>query len=114
MNILTKLVIREILGTTSASTPAKAKPFLDKLCDAINSKQTTSVDFSGLTTITTAFLNSSIGQLYSLYNVSELNKYIKLNTLSLPPFQKERLQMVIKNAKQRLSQAEIEKVIDES
>ncbi|MGV2846763.1 STAS-like domain-containing protein [Limosilactobacillus fermentum] len=107
-----KLVVREVIGTTSASTPDRAKPFLDKLCDAIDSKRTTSVDFSGLSTITTAFLNNSIGRLYSLYDVKKLNEYIKLESSSLTPFQREKVQMVMQNTKQKLSQEEIKGEID--
>lgn len=43
---MSKLVVREVIGTTSASTPEKAKPFLDELCDAIDSKEITSVNES--------------------------------------------------------------------
>ena len=106
------LVVRNIIGTTSASTPDKAKPFLDELCKAVDLKTPTSVDFSGLSTLTTAFLNNSIGKLYSLYSVSELNKYIKLDASSLTTFQKKKVQMVMENTKQKLSQEEIKGEID--
>ena len=106
------LVVRNIIGTTSASTPDKAQPFLDELCKAVDLKTPTSVDFSGLSTLTTAFLNNSIGKLYSLYSVSELNKYIKLDASSLTTFQKKKVQMVMENTKQKLSQEEIKGEID--
>lgn len=109
---MNKLVVRDVIGTISASTPDKAKPFLDKLCDAIDSKKITSVDFSGLSTITTAFLNNSIGKLYSLYDVKKLNEYIKLESSSLTPFQREKVLMVMQNTKQKLSQEEIKGEID--
>lgn len=106
------LIVRNVIGTTSASTPDKAKPFLDKLRDAVDLKNPTLVDFSGLSTITTAFLNSSIGRLYSLYNIADLNEYIKIDASSLTSFQKEKVQMVMKNTKQKLSQEEIKGEID--
>lgn len=107
-----KLIVREVIESTSASSPDKAKQFLNALRNAVYSKRTTSIDFSGLSIITTAFLNSSVGELYSLYSVSDLNKYIRFDTSSLTPLQKERIQMVVKNAKQKLSQEAIEEEID--
>lgn len=106
------LVVRNIIGTTSASTPDKAKPFLNKLCKVVDLKTPTSVDFSGLSTLTATFLNNSIGKLYSLYSASELNKYIKLDASSLTTFQKKKVQMVMENTKQKLSQEEIKGEID--
>ena len=107
-----KLIVKEVIDSVSASSPNKAKLLLNTLCDAVASKRTTSVDFAGLSIITTAFLNTSIGELYSLYDVNELDKYIRLDTSSLSPLQKERIQMVVKNAKQKLSQKAIEEEID--
>lgn len=107
-----KLVVKEVIRSISASTPNKAKTLLNALRNAVDSKRTTSIDFSGLSIITTAFLNSSVGKLYSLYGVNELNKCVKLNTSSLTPLQKERIQMVIENTKQKLSQEAIEEEID--
>lgn len=107
-----KLIVKEVIGSASASSPNKAKLLLNTLRDAVASKRTTSVDFAGLSIITTAFLNTSIGGLYSLYDVNKLDKYIRLDTSSLTPLQKERIRMVIENAKQRLSQEAIEEEID--
>lgn len=109
---MTKIIVKEVIGTTSASTPDKAKPFFDKLCNAIDSKKRTLVDFSGLSTMTTAFLNNSIGKLYSLYDVNLLNEYIKLEASTLTPFQKEKVLMVMQNTKRKLSQEEIKGEID--
>lgn len=107
-----KLVVREVIGSTSASTPNKAKSLLNALRNAVGSKRTTSVDFSGLSPITTAFLNNSIGKLYALYDVNELNRYIKLDASSLTALQKERVRMITETAKQKLSQKAIEEEID--
>ena len=107
-----KLIVKEVIGSASASSPNKAKLLLNALRNAVNSKRTTSVDFASLSIITTAFLNTSIGRLYSLYDVNELDKYIRLDTSSLPPFQKERIRIVIENAKPKISQKEIAEEID--
>ena len=107
-----KLIVKEVIGSASASSPNKAKLLLNTLRDAVASKRTTSIDFSGLSIITTAFMNTSIGRLYSLYDVNELDKYIRLDTSSLPPLQKERIQLVIENAKQRLSKEKIAEEIE--
>lgn len=107
-----KLIVKKVIKSTSASTPNKAKSLLNTLRNAVDSKRTTLVDFSGLNIITTAFLNNSIGKLYALYDASELDKYIKFDTSSLIPLQKERIQMIVKNAKSKLSQDEIMEEID--
>lgn len=109
---MNELVVKEVIGSASASTPSKAKLLLNALRNAVDSKRTTSIDFSGLSIITTAFLNSSVSKLYSLYDISDLNKYIKFDISSLTPLQKERIQMVIENAKPKLSQKAIAEEID--
>jgi hypothetical protein len=40
------------------------------------------LDFAGISIITTAFLNSAIGQLYSEYNSEQLNHSLKLINVS--------------------------------
>lgn len=107
-----ELIVKKVIESTSASTPNKAKSLLNTLCNAVDLKRTTLIDFSNLSIITTAFLNNSIGKLYALYDVSELNKYIKFDTSSLAPLQKERIQMVIETAKQKLSKEEIAEEMD--
>ena len=107
-----KLVVKEVIGSASASSPNKAKLLLNILRDVVVLKRTTSIDFVGLSIITTAFLNTSIGGLYSLYDVNELDKYIRLDTSSLSPLQKEWIRMVVKNAKQKIKKKAIEEEID--
>jgi len=47
-----------------------------------------------------------------LYDIKKLNEYIKLESSSLTPFQREKVLMVMQNTKQKLSQEEIKGEID--
>jgi hypothetical protein len=40
------------------------------------------LDFSNITLLTTAFLNSAIGQLYSKYKSNQLQEYLKLSNIT--------------------------------
>lgn len=100
--------VKEIIRSSSASSPNKAKPFLEVIINAIKNKEKIEIDFSGLKVLTTSFLNSSIGELYSLYPRNVLNEYIIILSNTLTSFQFKKVKMVMDNTRKKLlSQKEI-------
>ena len=89
--------ISDCVSLNQAATADEGEKIYNQILDSLNKKEVTEVDFSGITVITTAFLNMAIGLLYKDYTSEELNKYVKLT--NLPPEKTERVKMVVENAK---------------
>ncbi|KEK15985.1 hypothetical protein HQ33_07420 [Limosilactobacillus reuteri] len=107
-----KIIVKNLIKSNSATSPEKAKPLYDLLVKSVNDKEKVSVDFSNLTTITTAFFNSSIGKLYSVYSPDRLNEFIKLDGSTLTKLQFDKLKLVMQNAKSKLSEDDIREEMD--
>lgn len=107
-----RIVVKELIKSDSATSPEKAKPLYDLIIKSINDRQLIIIDFSNLTTITTAFFNSSIGNLYSAYPAKILNQFVRIDPKTLTKLQYEKLKLVMHNAKSKLSEADIREEID--
>lgn len=107
-----KIIVKDLIKSGSATSPEKAKPLYDILVKSVDNKEKVLVDFSNLTTITTAFLNSSIGKLYSKYSPDTLNEFITLDGKTLTKLQFDKLKLVMQNAKSKLSENDIQEEID--
>ena len=59
------------------------------------------LDFTGISTLTTSFLNESIGTLYNVANAQTIASLVKVNPKSLRPIQYRNILSVIENAKQK-------------
>lgn len=73
-----KLNIMEFINGEKAVSSDDGDILFTKLEQFIRTQTIVELDFSGITIMTTAFLNSAIGQLYSIFSSEELNKYLKL------------------------------------
>ncbi|MFC6176330.1 STAS-like domain-containing protein [Companilactobacillus huachuanensis] len=102
-----KIIVKDIIESPLAVNTKQGKKVFEIIKRELDKKNTVDVDFSGLTTITTAFLNLSIGKLYSLDEPSELNKRVKILSDSLTIFQKQKIQRVMENAKIKISDEEL-------
>lgn len=109
---MTTIVVRNLINSQSATSPEKAKPLYNAIVQSIEKKEQVTIDFSDLTTITTAFFNSSIGNLYSAYSPDVLNKFVKIDANSLTDLQYEKLKLVMSNAKSKLTKEDIQEEID--
>lgn len=107
-----RIVVKELIKSDSATSPEKAKPLYNKIVQNIAGKEQVEIDFSNLTTITTAFFNSSIGNLYSAYPAKILNQFVRIDPKTLTKLQYEKLKLVMHNAKSKLSEADIREEID--
>jgi len=67
--------------------------------DEIKKGNRVTLSFSGVTRITTAFLNTAIGQLYGEFSETELRKHLA-PPVDTEPWQLNRLKLVVDRAKE--------------
>ena len=89
--------ISEHVSLNQAATADEGKKIYDLIIKSLNSHEIIELDFTGISVITTAFLNIAIGCLYKDYKSEELNEYIKCR--NLPTDKVERIKKVVENAK---------------
>ena len=92
------MYLKNIINSDTALTPDAGALVFDKLNQALSSEQRVELDFSGMEVMTSAFLNTAIGQLYSKFNSTQLNNQLKL--VNLPVEDRALLRKVIERAKE--------------
>lgn len=90
--------IKEILNSDSALTPSSGELIYNILQEEISSNKRVSLDFRGIEIMTSAFLNSAVGRLYSKYSSSQLNSVLEIVNISNDDLQL--LKKVIERAKE--------------
>lgn len=75
-NIIIKL--NDLLTLNSGITPEEGKPVYDRIMQAFNQGHYVTLDFEGVSMLTTAFLNVVIGDLYKDYTSDELKAMLTL------------------------------------
>jgi len=93
--------IKQIIGSDSALTPSSGELIYAVLEKEIASEVVVKLDFSGIEIITSAFLNSAVGRLYSKYSSTQLNKLLFVTNISTDDL--ELLKKVIERAKDYFS-----------
>ena len=76
------LIISEVIDATTAIAPSKGESVHERIKNAIEKKETVYLDFRGMELMTTAFLNSAIGQLYSEFKSDVLKDFLKIKWIS--------------------------------
>lgn len=104
--------INDAINSNLAVTSSQATDIFNILNSNLKKHEITVIDFSGIETITTAFLNTAIGQLYNLGDSDELNEYIKINGKSLSSVQRDKVRLVMENAKNKLTKEEVDKELN--
>lgn len=72
----------EVINRDSAVSSDDGDNVYTNIIKIINEGYIVELDFSGITLMTTAFLNSAIGQLYSKFSSEELNTSLKLKNVA--------------------------------
>lgn len=98
-----KIIVYELIKSQFAVSTDDAEVLFNLLNEHLKNKTEVRVDFSNLKTITTAFFNVSIGNLYSSWDRTELNKYIHITADTLTNLQKDKLKLVMDNTRTKLS-----------
>jgi hypothetical protein len=71
------LKISQVIDSTTAIAPSKGISVHDMIKQALERQEIVFLNFEGMELMTTAFLNSAIGQLYSEFKPDILKKIIK-------------------------------------
>ncbi|MCM6817736.1 STAS-like domain-containing protein [Pediococcus pentosaceus] len=100
------LNIHDYINSSLAVSANQGQKVFEKITDTIKKDEKIIINFSELTTITTAFLNTAIGQLYNIGSGSTLNNYIHIDGNTLSPSQREKVRLVMQNAKHQLTPQE--------
>lgn len=81
MNEIT-VKIFQVVGSSVAVSSSKGDEIFKLIDKALQNELTINIDFGDIKILTTAFLNSAIGQLYSKYTSNELKKTLRLHNIS--------------------------------
>lgn len=76
------LKIKDIISRETAVSSDDGDIVYNRIVECINKKSIAELDFSEITILTTAFLNSAIGQLYNKFSSEQLNKTISLKNVA--------------------------------
>ncbi|MCK1244940.1 Uncharacterised protein [Streptococcus uberis] len=109
------LIIRDIINSNSANLDEKGELVFQAIKENIEKNQPVTLDFTGIDTLITAFLNLAIGQLYDLKPVNELKKMVKIKRSSVSDSHFEKIALVLSNSKekrQELSDTQDEVIAD--
>jgi hypothetical protein len=95
------LILKDIIGIDTAVSTDDGEKVFQAIDLLLKLDTIVELDFSGITIMTTAFLNAAIGQLYSTYIGDQLNKNLILKNVT--PENKGRLLQVVERAKEYFS-----------
>lgn len=104
---MSTIIVKDVIKKELAVSPEDGEAIRDILIDLVKEGKKTTINFSGLQTITTAFLNSSIGDLYSSFNSDTLNNHITISSEGLSELQKGKIRLVMDNAKVKVSEEQL-------
>lgn len=77
-----QLKIRDIINRDTAVSSDDGEIIYNFIVKCINDKCIAELDFSEINILTTAFLNSAIGQLYNTYSSDQLNTTLRLKNVA--------------------------------
>lgn len=91
--------ISEVIGKSNAVSSSDGEKIFEIISAEFNNNESIELDFSGIQLTITAFLNSSIGNLYANFSVEKIKENLTISNLQIDDL--ELLQFVIEKAKQR-------------
>ncbi|KYG71761.1 uncharacterized protein DUF4325 [Roseivirga ehrenbergii] len=93
--------VQDITQSHRAISALDGEVVFKKIIDSFGKNQPVMLDFEGIDLTITAFLNSSIGKLYSLYSSVQIKELLDIK--NLPSEEVQLLKLVIDRAKERFS-----------
>lgn len=93
-----RIPISSLAGTGTCVAAADGQKVYSAISAAVDRGDRVILSFSGVTRITTAFLNAAVGQLYGEYSEAEIRMRLA-PPVDVEPWQLARLQMVVERAK---------------
>ncbi|NSN29566.1 STAS-like domain-containing protein [Enterococcus faecalis] len=107
-----RLYISKLIKSDLAVSSDKASIVFEQLQKNLQLKVKTTIDFSNIKSLTTAFLNIAIGELYRYENKETLNEFINIDVDTLSKLQINKVKLVIENSRAKYN-PELKKRIDE-
>ena len=107
----------ETVGSSLCVASSDGQKVYDRIADALKADRSVILSFRNVTTLTSAFLNAAIGQLYGTFCEEKIRS--RLDVEDIDPDDRELLRRVVENAKlyfkdrQRFDQAFRETLEDE-
>jgi hypothetical protein len=98
MNKNLTLSILEIVGSPLCVASDDGQKVYDRIAAALKEGQSVTVSFLNVTSLTSAFLNAAIGQLYGSFSEGEIRS--KLKVTDLEPDDRALLKRVVDTAKE--------------
>ena len=74
----TIIKVKDFINTDKAVSSDDGDILFLRIQEEIKAGGIVELDFAEISLLTTAFLNSAIGQLYSVFSSDQLNRYVKL------------------------------------
>ena len=103
---MSKIVsVSSVLDSPSALTQEQGEKIYQLVSDSISSKQKIILDFDGIESMISPFLNNAIGKLYNIYDKEKLNQYISMKNISKSDL--NLVKKVIERAKIKFSKEDI-------
>ena len=113
-----KISMFEIVGSPLCVASSDGQKVYDRIADALKANRSVVLSFHNVTTLTSAFLNAAIGQLYGSFKEEKIRSLLKVEE-KMEPDDLALLKRVVENAKlyfedpQRFDQAAREILEDE-
>lgn len=98
-----RMIIKDFIKSDLAVTSDKAAHVFDYLSEKIKKNEPVLLDFTGISVLTTAFLNIAIGELYLLGSPEDLNKFIKFDPKTISNLQYSKIKLVMQNSKEKMT-----------
>lgn len=73
-----ELSLYEIVGSPLCVASGDGQKVFDRLALAIKDRRPVALSFHNITTLTSAFLNAAIGQLYGRFNEEQIRAYLQV------------------------------------
>lgn len=91
------IAVSAVLDSPSALTQEQGEKIYKIISDSIDAKKEIVLDFSGIESMISPFLNIAVGKLYGAYSSAAINSYLKF--YNFPESKLSTLKVVIANAK---------------
>lgn len=87
----------EVVGSPFCIASGDGQKVYDRLSAALYREQPVSLSFLNVSTLTSAFLNAAVGQLYGNFDENQIRQF--LTAVDIEPDDKELLRRVVESAK---------------
>ena len=106
-----EIIAKDVVKSNLDTTPRQVMTLARQVQLLSQDKSEITINFAGITTITAAFANRLLEQLYELFG-DKVWQYVKLDLASLASHQRETIELVVASGGRKLSQAEIDAEVD--